>query len=124
VTSTCGGPQVDLPAWNAPEDIDLNQIGHTPAAAYLDDLLDYLRTEEQAEAFEHITPYEVVHAPMGSYAVFLCTVRGKRLRIHWFYEFEVPRIRLEVGWSPYGSERIMGEPWSAPLFSGQDRLGS
>ena len=124
VTSTCGGPQKDLPAWNAPEDIDLNQIGDTPAADYLDDLLDYLRTEEQAEAFEHITPYEVVHAPMGSYAVFLCTVRGKRLRIHWFYEFEVPRIRLEVGWSPYGRERIMGEPWAAPLFSGQDRLGS
>lgn len=124
VESTCGGPQEDLPAWNAPEPINLEHIDDTPASNYLDDVLDYLRTEENLEAFEHITPYTVIHAPMGSYAVFLCTVRGKRLRIHWFYEFEVPRIRLEVGWCQYGRERIMGEPWAAPLFSEQDRLGS
>ncbi len=124
VESTCGGPHEDLPAWNEPEPINLDHIDDTPASEHLDDLLAYLRTEEKLEAFEHITPYTVIHAPMGSYAVFLCTVRGKRLRIHWFYEFEVPRIRLEVGWCQYGRERIMGEPWSAPLFSEQDRLGS
>jgi hypothetical protein len=43
--------------------------------------------------------------------------------LHWFYEFEIPRIRLETGWRAYGQERIMGQAWSAPLFEGQDRLG-
>mgnify|MGYP000349684748 CR=1 FL=1 len=34
--------------------------------------LAYLRAEEQADAFEDLTPYKVVHSPIGSYAVFLC----------------------------------------------------
>ena len=77
----------------------------------------------QAEAFTDITPYKLVHSPMGNYAVFLCILGDRRLRIHWFYEFEVPRIRLETGWRQYGQERIMGQPWSQPLFERQDRLG-
>jgi hypothetical protein len=124
VESTCGGPQEELPAWNAPVEMQNLASRQSEASAYLDDVLAYLRTEEKIDAFEHITPYQVIHAPMGSYAVFLCTVRGKRMRIHWFYGFEVPRIRMEVGWCQYGRERIMGQPWSATLFSGQDRLGS
>jgi hypothetical protein len=112
-----------LPAWNAPEEIDLPAIGDNPARAHLADLRAYLRTEEQAGAFQDLTPYKVVHSPIGSYAVFLCFLRGRRLRLHWFYEFELPRLRLEAGWRPYGRERILGQPWSAPLFEGQDRLG-
>jgi len=123
VHSTCGGSNAGLPAWNAPEQIDLGRIGDNPARAHLDDLMAYLRTEERADAFTEITPYKVVQSPLGGYAVFLCHLGERRLRIHWFYEFESPRIRLEVGWCPYGRERIMGQSWSQPLFEGQDRLG-
>lgn len=123
VQSSCGGSNQGLPPWNAPEQIDRAQIGDNPAGEHLDDLLAYLSTEEQAEAFTNITPYKIVHSPIGSYAVFLCMLGTRRLRIHWFYEFEVPRIRLEAGWSQYGQERIMGQEWSQPLFEGQDRLG-
>lgn len=123
VDSTCGGTNAGLLAWNAPEQIDLERISDNPARAHLDDLMTYLRTEEQADAFREITPYKVVHSPLGSYAVFLCYLGERRLQIHWFYEFEAPRIRLEVGWHPYGRERIMGQAWSQPLFEGQDRLG-
>jgi hypothetical protein len=124
VQSTCNGSSDDLPAWNAPEKIALDRIGDNPARAHLDDLLNYLRTEEQLEAFSDITPYKTVHSPLGNYAVFLCTLGDRRLRLHWFYEFEMPRLRLEVGWGQYGRERIMGQSWSQPLFKGQDRLGS
>jgi len=123
VDSTCGGSDAGLPAWNAPEQIDLERIGDSPARAHLDDLMAYLRTEERAEAFTDITPYKVVASPLGSYAVFLCHLGKRRLRIHWFYEFESPRIRIEVGWCTYGRERIMGQSWSQPLLEGQDRLG-
>jgi hypothetical protein len=123
VNSTCGGSNRGLSSWNAPQQIDLGRIGDNPACEHLDDLLAYLRTEEQAAAFTDITPYRLVHSPIGNYAVFLCKLGDRRLRLHWFYEFEVPRIRLETGWSQYGQERIMGQPWSGPLFEAQDRLG-
>jgi hypothetical protein len=123
VYSTCGGSNQGLLPWNAREQIDLERIPDNPACEHLDDLLAYLHAEERAEAFKDITPYKVVHAPMGSYAVFLCRLGERRLRIHWFYEFELPRIRLEDGWATYGRERIMGQPWAQPLFEGQDRLG-
>ena len=49
--------------------------------------------------------------------------RDTMLRTHWFYKFEVPRIRLETGGSPYGQEQIMGQSWSRSLFEGQDKPG-
>lgn len=123
VRSRCGGADAGLPAWNAPEEIDLAAIGDNPASQYLDDLWRYLRTEENAAAFSQLTPLKIVHSPMGDYAVFLGYMAGRRIRIHWFYEFEVPRIRLEIGWAQYGQERIVGAPWARPLFANQDRMG-
>ena len=76
--------------------------------------LAHPRAEEQAEAFSDITPHKVVHSPIGNYAVFLCKLGDCRLRIHWFCEFEVPRICLETGWSQCGQERIVGQSWSQP----------
>lgn len=123
VESSCGGDAEGLPAWNEPEDIDLDAVAENPAGEHLPDLLDYLRTEEKREAFTDITPLEVVDSPRGSYAVFLARVRGKRVRIHWFYGFEFPRLRLEAGWVHYGREPIKGQSWSRPLFESQDRMG-
>ena len=117
-----GSDQAELPAWNEPAAIDLTAIGENEAAPHLADLLHYLRTEERAEAFADVTPYRVVHAPVGDYAVFLCHLRGRRARIHWFYEFELPRIRMEIGWVHYGREQIMNRPWARPLYPDQMML--
>ena len=111
-----------LPAWNEPEPIELCKVGENAAAAHLDDLVRYLETEELASAFTDITPYRTVDASHGKYAVFLCHLRDRRARIHWFYEFEIPRIRLEAGWVHYGRERIFGAPWATPLFADQQKL--
>lgn len=113
----------DLPAWNAPEEIDLASIPENEATQHLPALREYLAREERLEAFEDLTPVRVVHAAVGDYAVFYCHVRGKRVRIHFFYRFEVPRLRLEVGWVQYGQEIIKGQPWTAPLVTDQDRMG-
>ena len=123
VRSRCGGSNAGLLPWDAPEPISLQHIGDNPARAHLDDLLAYLRTEEQIGAFSDITPYKVVDSRLGRYAVFLCTFGERRVQIHWFYEFETPRIRLEVGWRSYGRERIMGQRWARPRFEGQDAMG-
>jgi hypothetical protein len=127
VDSRCGGPNEDLPAWNAPVLIDSDAIADEAARVHLPDLLAYLRTEERFEAFQDVLPYKVVNSPMGDYAVFLCHFRATdgslhRARIHWFYEFELPRIRFEIGWVHYGREQIMYQPWAAPLYSHQIRL--
>ena len=116
------GTGTELPAWNEPVAIDLDAIGENEATPHLADLLHYLRTEERADAFTDVTPYRIVHAPVGSYAVFLCHLRGRRARIHWFYEFELPRIRMETGWVHYGREQIMNQPWGRPLFTRQIML--
>jgi len=123
VASTAGGSSDGLPAWNEPEAIDLATIPENEAAQHLPGLLEYLRREENLEAFEDITPVRIVHSSLGSYAVFYCRVRGKRIRIHWFYEFEIPRLRLEVGWVQYGREIIKGQPWTSPLLDTQDTMG-
>jgi len=123
VESSSGSKDVELPAWNEPEPLDLSTIEENEASQHLSGLQEYLRREERLEAFEHLTPVRVVHSSLGDYAVFFCYVRGKRIRIHWFYEFEVPRLRLEVGWVQYGREIIKGQPWATPLIESQDRMG-
>ncbi|MFO7958474.1 MAG: hypothetical protein R6X33_15405 [Candidatus Brocadiia bacterium] len=120
--SRSGRPADDLPAWNEPEDIDLDEVGDEEAARHLDDLLHYLRREENPDAFSRITPYRMVDSPRGEYAVFLGYLRDRRVRIHWFHEFEHPRIRLETGWVQYGRERIWGADWSLPMFPNQDTM--
>ena len=122
VTASSQGSDDSLPAWNEPVAIDLAALGENAATPHLADLLHYLRTEERAEAFTDVTPYRVVHAPVGSYAVFLCHLRGRRARIHWFYEFELSRIRMETGWVHYGREQIMNQPWARPLYTNQMML--
>lgn len=123
VDSSCGGPVLELPAWNQEDEVNLAAIGENAATPYLDDLLHYLRTEENAEAFRQLTPIKLVKSPMGEYAVFYGYMRERKVRIHWFHEFEVPRIRFEIGWAQYGVERIVGQPWAKPLFENQDRMG-
>ncbi len=123
VDSTAGGSVEGLPAWNAPDEVDLAAVGENEASQYLPALQEYLRREERLEAFERLTPILVVRAPLGDYAVFYCYIRGHRVLIQWFYEFEVPRVRMEYGWVLYGAEMVRGQPWTRPLAEGQDTLG-
>jgi hypothetical protein len=123
VDSSCGGMLDSLPAWNEGDALDLAAVGDNAASAYLADLWRYLRTEENAEGFSQLTPIKIVHSPLGDYAVFFGYMRDHPIRIHWFYEFESPRVRIEAGWVHYGCERILRAPWAAPLFPTQDRMG-
>ncbi len=106
----------DLPAWNEPEQIDLDAIGENPACEHREDLMEFLRTEEKVEAFSRITPLKIVQSQRGPYAVFLGYMCDHPIRLHWFYEFELPRLRVEAGWVEYGREIIRNQEWADPLF--------
>jgi hypothetical protein len=112
VTSRRGGPVEDLPAWNAFDRVDLDAIGDNPASAHLDDLLCYLRTEENIDAFRKITPIRTVRSHLADYAVFYGYLNEHPIRINWYTGFEMPRLRIEAGWCNFGSEPIQRQPWA------------
>jgi hypothetical protein len=122
VRSRRGASPAELPAWNEPEAIDPAAVDGGEAGEHLEALLDYLRIEEDADAFSDVTPVKTTRSPMGEYAVFFARLRGHRIRIHWFYEFDLPRLRIEAGWVHYGREKIMGTEWARPLFENMDVL--
>ncbi len=120
VQSACQGSNEGLLAWNEPVALNLEQADNQEAAQYLPDVLRYLEKEEHPTTFTDLTPVAMQNGVMGRYAVFLGYTRNQRIRIHWFPEFELPRIRLEMGWSTYGRERIDTQRWVCPQFPFQD----
>jgi len=96
------------PAWNTNESVVLKAVPKNAADEHYEALIDYLETEERSGRFRDITPIEVVDSPMGRFALFYAHfVRpAMPVSIQWFFEFELPRIRLAPGWLDFGSRRI------------------
>ena len=97
----------DLPAWNA-EDMDpgrLRDVEPGGAEAYLEAVRAYLAREEHPERFAELTPAGVRDLDVGRCALFRCLWGDERLplTIRWFFEFEIPKIRLDFGWRDYGA---------------------
>ncbi len=70
-------PDPSLPLWNEHEPVDLSALRPNEAEAYEADLLRYLQVED----------VEPEHEPIS---------------IRWYFEFEMPRIRLDSGWRDFG----------------------
>jgi hypothetical protein len=102
----------DLPPWDAFDAVDLDAIGDNAATEHLGDLLAYLKTEENIDAFERITPIRTVRSHLAEYAVFYGYLNGNPIRINWYCGFEMPRLRIEAGWCNFGVRRIQGEDWA------------
>ncbi|OUC09488.1 hypothetical protein RY27_02550, partial [Litorilinea aerophila] len=53
----------------------------------------------------HLTPVDVLELSMGRCALFYCTWSAAHLpmSIRWFFEFEIPKIRYDLGWRDYGA---------------------
>jgi hypothetical protein len=122
VESNCTGSNSGLPEWNQQEEVTVNPTKSKEAKKYLPLLMDHLKAEENYKMIKDITPYKVVQSPLANYAVFLCKIREHRVRIHVFYEFELPRFRFEPAWSLYGRERFLRSQWAKPLFETQTNL--
>lgn len=95
----------NLPRWNAQETLDLGAFGENAATPHLADLQRYLSVEEDPTQFHHLTPVDVLELSMGRCALFYCTWSEEHLpmSIRWFFEFEIPKIRYDLGWRDYGA---------------------
>ena len=107
----------DLPRWNQ-DVVDLTAIGGNEAEQYLADLVHYLEVEEDMARFQGITPIGVRDLSMGPCALFYCHWEKLPMSIRWFFEYEIPKIRYDLGWRDYGAYDEL--EWSSRL--GQRRL--
>ena len=96
----------DLPAWNDEEEVvSRGDEGKGKAAGFLPELMRYLEIEEQIDRFRDIAPMEVAQLSVGRCAVFHCRWGEEEypMTIRWFFEFEIPKIRFDLGWRDYGA---------------------
>ena len=102
-----GGPtsDCDLPAWNHHESVDLATVRPNDAETYADRLLDYLAANEDPTQFHHLTPIRIVNEVPGRAALFYAYLGDRRdpISIRWYFDFPMPRLRLDWGWRDFGA---------------------
>ena len=98
-------PSTNLPAWNDQESLQLDAMAQNDATPYLSALVAYLKLEEDPDRFRSITPVGVLKLSMGTCALFYCHWSDEKLpmSIRWFFEFDIPKIRYDLGWRDYGA---------------------
>jgi hypothetical protein len=97
-----GDSSRDRPAWNATEK---PPVSNRPALQEHRKALEtYLETHGDRGAFGEIEPVGIREESMGTAALFVSktTAEGYPVSIRWFYEFEMPRIRVDWGYEPFG----------------------
>lgn len=99
--------EYDYRLWDETDnDLLIRQTGEyaNKAAGYLDDLIEYLKTEEDFSMFKNITPAGIIEQPVAKCALFYCYYgAGHKMSIRWFFEYEIPRIRYNWGWRDFGN---------------------
>ncbi len=99
-------PTADLPAWNQHEAVDLAAKHRNEAEAYEDQLLDYLAANEDPAHFHDLTPIRIVNEVPGHAALFHALLGENRepISIRWYFDFPMPRLRLDWGWRDFGTK--------------------
>lgn len=71
---------------------------------YLKQLEDYLITEGDREIFGPIEPVELAKESMGNSAKFISIIKPENypVTIRWFYEYQIPKIRVDWGYENFG----------------------
>ncbi len=71
---------------------------------YLKQLEDYLMTEGDREIFGSIEPVGLAKESMGSSAKFISIIKPENypVTIRWFYEYQIPKIRVDWGYENFG----------------------
>ena len=94
-----------LPLWNDDGPLKLRPGTGSAAATHQPQLERYLQREESDALFADLTPISVLDTPPGRCALFFCYWGEERLpmSIRWFFEFEIPKIRYDLGWRDYGT---------------------
>lgn len=98
--------QRGYPLWNDDSDEKFSLIdGEENACKYLDDLMEYLKTEEEPEKFKDITPIGIVLQQTAKCALFTCRYGDEIMRdmtIRWYFEYPIPKIRFDWGLKDLG----------------------
>jgi hypothetical protein len=94
----------DYPRWNATERHLEKAAGPgNEAAAYLADVINYLTLEEDITLFKDITPVGIIEQLLAKCALFYCYYGdGHPMAIRWYFEYEIPKIRMDWGWRDFG----------------------
>ena len=85
---------VEKPAWNTG---DVFSEDRDKAASFKADLVKYLRTEEDISKFRDIEPVGIIDEKITSCALFHARLGEREISIRWYYEYEIPRIRIDWG---------------------------
>lgn len=95
-----------LPAWNQHEFVDLVATRPNEAETYEEQLLDYLAANEDTSHFHDLTPIRIVHEVPGRAALFHALLGENRepISIRWYFDFPMPRLRLDWGWRDFGTK--------------------
>ncbi len=67
------------------------------AARYTKDLVKYLSTEEDITLFSDIVPIGIIDEKLTKCALFNCKFGDRDISIRWYFEYEVPRFRMDWG---------------------------
>ena len=77
--------------------------GRDEAARHLADVLAYLQQEEDFSLFKEVMPVGLVDQGTAVCALFRCYYGDRhQMSIRWYFEFPIPKIRLDWGWKDYG----------------------
>jgi hypothetical protein len=93
---------VDFPPWNHCE--KPLRCESEEMRKYLGQLEDYLLTEGDREIFGPIEVVGVAKESMGNSAKFISTIKPENypVTIRWFYEYQIPKIRVDWGYENFG----------------------
>jgi len=73
------------------------------AAKYLDEVINYITSEEDINKFSNITPIDIINESITKCALFNGYFGRKKISIRWYFEYEVPRIRFDWGFTNIGN---------------------
>ena len=85
--------------WNAGGVYSYNK---DEAARYTKDLVKYLSVEEDVTKFANIEPVGIIDEQYTKCALFHCSFGGRDASLRWYFEYEVPRFRIDWGFSNCG----------------------
>ena len=107
VSCRTGSPDANrgLPAWNQHKAQELAAGRPNDAESYEHHLRDYLAANEDPGHFHDITPVRIVDEVPGRAALFYAILGQDRepISIRWYFEFPMPRLRLDWGWRDFGT---------------------
>jgi len=91
-----------LKKWNDSENM-IKGSNFEIAAKYLDAVINYIQTEENINKFSDITPIDIIDENITKCALFNGYFGRKKISIRWYFEYEVPRIRFDWGFTNIGN---------------------